>query len=102
MVQTTNETKHKRSIIYGALLLTLSVICIVMTIIFTYVSNRANEQIEGIREDYRAVAERRDQKVAQLAGQVTDLQKKLDVLPDRTADKTANKVKEVVKEDEAK
>lgn len=86
----------------GALLLTLSVICIVMTIIFTYVSNKANQQIEGIREDYRAVAERRDAKVATLGRQVSELQSKLESLPDRTANKTADKVKEVVKEDEDK
>lgn len=102
MVQISNEKKHKRSIIYGSLLLVLCVMCIVMTIIFTYVSNEANRQIEGIREDYRAVAERRDAKVANLAVQVDGIQKKLDSLPDRTANKTADKVKQVVKEDEAK
>lgn len=102
MVQVSNDKNHKRSIIYGSLLLALSVICIVMTIIFIYVSNEANQRVEDIRSDYRAIAERRDSKVATLGQQVTELQKKVDSLPDRTANKTADKVKQVVKEDEAK
>lgn len=99
----TTETKnHKRSLIIGGALTLMTLICIAMTCLFIYVSNDANRQIESIREDYRKVADRRDAKVLKLAGQVQDLQKKLDAIPDRTATKTADKVKQVVKEDEAK
>lgn len=99
----TTETKnHKRSLIIGGALTLMTLICIAMTCLFIYVSNDANRQIESIREDYRKVADRRDAKVMKLAGQVQDLQKKLDAIPDRTATKTADKVKQVVKEDEAK
>lgn len=103
MVVASNEKhKHKRNIILGSLMLLLSVLCIVMTIIFVYVNNDANKRVESIREDYRKVAERRDAKVAKIAGQVDELQKKLDAVPDRTATKTADKVKQVVTEDEKK
>lgn len=103
MVVASNEKqKHKRNIILGSLMLLLSVLCIVMTIIFVYVNNDANERIDGIRKDYQKIAERRDAKVAKIAGQVEDLQKKLDAIPDRTATKTADKVKQVVTEDEKK
>lgn len=104
MVQANNEKpkSHKRNIIYGSLLLVLSLLCIIMTIIFVYVSNDANHRIESIREDYRKVAERRDAKVASLANQVASLQQQMSSLPDRTANKTAAQVKQVVKEDEAK
>ena len=94
--------KQKRNIVIGSVLLASSLICIILTVIFIYVSSQANKQIESIREDYRKVADRRDSKVMKLAGQVEDLQKKLDAIPDRTATKTADKVKQVVKEDEAK
>lgn len=103
MVHTTNDKqKHKRNIILGTMMLVLSAICIFMTIIFVYVSNDANQRIDDIRKDYQKVAERRDAKVARIAGQVEDLQKKVDGIPDRTATKTADKVKQVVKEDETK
>ncbi|PNK64559.1 hypothetical protein A6J33_018105 [Pantoea sp. FDAARGOS_194] len=99
----TTETKnHKRSLIIGGVLTLMTLICIAMTCLFVYVTNDANRQIESIREDYRKVADRRDAKVSKLAGQVEDLQKKLDAIPDRTATKTADKVKQVVKEDEDK
>ncbi|WP_293649033.1 hypothetical protein [uncultured Pantoea sp.] len=99
---TTENKNHKRSLIIGGVLTLMTLICIAMTCLFIYVSNDANRQIESIREDYRKVADRRDSKVMKLAGQVEDLQKKLDAIPDRTATKTADKVKQVVKEDEAK
>lgn len=93
---------HRRNIIAGSFLLVSCAICIVMTIIFAYVSSQANKRIDAIREDYSAIAALRDAKVASLAAQVGDIQKKLDSLPDRTANKTADKVKQAVKEDEAR
>lgn len=99
---TTENKNHKRSLIIGGVLTLMTLICIAMTCLFVYVSNDANRQIESIREDYRKVADRRDSKVMKLTGQVEDLQKKLDAIPDRTANKTADKVKQVVKEDEDK
>lgn len=99
---TTENKNHKRSLIIGGVLTMMTLICIAMTCLFVYVSNDANRQIESIREDYRKVADRRDSKVMKLTGQVEDLQKKLDAIPDRTATKTADKVKQVVKEDEDK
>lgn len=99
MVTVNNEKhKHKRNIILGSLMLLLSVLCIVMTIMFIYVNNSANQRIEEIRIDYRKVADRRDAKVSKLTTQVKDLQNKVDALPDRTA----SKVNQVVKEDEKK
>ncbi|WP_432372318.1 hypothetical protein ACRPHP_16570 [Pantoea allii] len=102
MQTTNNKTGHKRNVIIGSLLLLMSVLCIIMTIIFVFVSNKANERIDGIRADYQKVAERRDRKVSQLADQVQQLQKQISQIPDKTADKTADKVNQVVKEDEAK
>ncbi|WBG90036.1 hypothetical protein N5580_13165 [Pantoea piersonii] len=103
MVQNSNDNqKHKRNIILGSMMLVLSAICIFMTIMFVYVNNSANQRIDDIRKDYQRVAERRDEKVAKIAGQVEDLQKKVDGIPDRTATKTADKVKQVVTEDEKK
>lgn len=99
---TTENKNHKRSLIIGGVLTLMTLICIAMTCLFVYVSNDANRQIESIREDYRKVADRRDSKVMKLTGQVEDLQKKLDAIPDRTATKTADKVKQVVTEDEKK
>ncbi|KKB04233.1 hypothetical protein [Pantoea anthophila] len=89
---------YRRKVILGGILLSCSMICILMTIIFLYVSNTANKRVEEIRADYRVIAARRDDKVDLLTDQVAALQHKLDALPDRTADKTVNKVKEVVKE----
>lgn len=96
----TNKTNHKRTLIIGGALSVMALICIAMTCMFIFVNNSANQRIDGIREDYRKVAERRDAKVAGLANQVDGLQKKLDAIPDRTENKTADKVKQVVKEDE--
>lgn len=93
---------HRRNIILGSFLLVSCVLCIVMTIIFAYVSSQANQRIDEIRADYSKVAARRDSKVAELSRQVGDMQKKIDSLPDRTANKTADKVKQVVSEDEQK
>lgn len=91
---------HRRNIILASFLLVCCVCCIVMTIIFSYVSSQANQRIDDIRADYSRIAARRDAKVAALATQVGDIQKKIDSLPDRTANKTADKVKQAVKEDE--
>jgi len=102
MVQNNDKIKHKRNIIIGSLMLLMSVLCIVMTIMFIYVSNSANERIDGIREDYRKVADRRDAKVARLAQQVSELQTQMATLPEKTAQKTADQVNQVVKEDEGK
>lgn len=93
--------RYKRSLILGCLFLISSLLCIVMTIIFLYVSNEANKRIASIRQEYSYVADRREAKVDALANQVSDLQKKLDALPDRTANKTVVKVKEAVKGEEA-
>jgi len=92
----------RKMVTLGYWLLGACLFSILMTIIFVYVSNDANQRVEGIRKDYSDAASRRDEKVEQLTNQVTDLQKKLDSLPDRTANKTADKVKQVVKEDEGK
>lgn len=104
MILTSNEARpksYKRSLILGCLFLICSLLCILMTIIFLYVSNEANRRIASIRQEYRFVADRREAKVDALADQVFKLQKKLDALPDRTASKTVDKVKEVVKGEEA-
>ncbi|WP_309140147.1 hypothetical protein [Candidatus Pantoea bituminis] len=104
MVQIDNNfgpTNNKRKVILGGLFLGLSMICIIMTIMFLYVSHAANQRVNQIRADYREVADRRDAQVEQLSTQVNNLQRKLDLLPDRTASKTADRVKEVVKSDEA-
>lgn len=96
----TNKTAQKRGIYLGVLMLALSMICVAMTIIFVYVSEKSNQRVEEIRQDYRAVANLRDKKVDALSGHVSALEQKLNALPDQTADKTADKVKQVVKEDE--
>lgn len=95
-----NKTNHKRSLIIGGALTVMTLICIVMTCIFIYVSSQANDRVDAIRADYSVKASERDSRFDKLAGQVADIQKKLDSLPDRTANKTADKVKQVVKEDE--
>ena len=91
---------YRRKVILGCILLSCSMICILMTIIFLYVSNTANKRVEEIRADYRVIAARRDDRVDLLTNQVAALQHKLDVIPDRVADKTITKVKEVVIEKE--
>lgn len=98
----TKQVAQKRGIYLGVLMLALSMVCVAMTIIFVYVSEKSNQRVEEIRQDYRAVANRRDKKVDVLSGQVSALQQKLNVLPDQTADKTADKVKQVVAEDDKK
>lgn len=97
MINSTRDPmSYRRKVIFGCILLSCSMICILMTIIFLYVSNTANKRVEEIRADYRAIAARRDERVDVLTDKVTALQHKLDVIPDSTADKTLNKVKEVV------
>jgi septal ring factor EnvC (AmiA/AmiB activator) len=102
MVPNNDKIKHKRNMIIGSLMLLMSVLCIVMTIMFIYVNNSANERIDGIREDYRRVADRRDAKVTRLSKQVAELQSQMATLPEKTAQKTADQVNQVVKEDEGK
>ena len=101
---TINSTKapmsYRRKVILGCVLLSCSMICILMTIIFLYVSNTANKRVEEIRADYRLIAARRDDRVELLTDQVAAIQHKLDAIPDRIADKTVIKVKEVVTESE--
>ncbi|MDL4914037.1 MAG: hypothetical protein QRY16_09685 [Enterobacterales bacterium endosymbiont of Blomia tropicalis] len=104
MVQINSDFRpgaDRRKLLLGGLLLGLSMICVIMTIMFLYVSHAANQRVNQIRQDYREVAERRDAQVEQLSVQVSNLQHKLDLLPDRTASKTADKLKQVVKEDES-
>lgn len=85
---------HKGRIMIGALLLFVCAMFSVMTIAFIY-SNKK------VRDEYREIADKRDQKVDNLSKQVGEMKVKLDSLPDRTAEKTANKVKPIV-EDEGK
>ncbi|RPE03020.1 hypothetical protein BBB56_06370 [Candidatus Pantoea deserta] len=91
---------HKRKVMLGVLMLGMSLLCILMTILFLYVSSAANRQVEDIRRESREAASRREAKVDQLSQQVTVLQHKLDALPDRTAEQTVDKVKRVVIQDE--
>jgi hypothetical protein len=104
VMATINSTKapmsYRRKVILGCVLLSCSMICILMTIIFLYVSNTANKRVEEIRADYRLIAARRDDRVELLTDQVAAIQHKLDAIPDRIADKTVIKVKEVVTESE--
>ena len=90
---------HRRQLVLGGLLLVLSLLCVAMTIMFVFVNNSANRRVEDIRQQYRAIADRRETRVAELTSQLVALQKKLDGLPDRTANKTADKVKQVVADD---
>jgi len=87
---------HKRKVMLGVLMLGMSLVCIVMTILFLYVSSTANQRVEDIRREARESAARREAKVDELSKQVDVLQKKLDTLPDQTVDK----VKRVVIQDE--
>ncbi|MDU6388843.1 MULTISPECIES: hypothetical protein [Pantoea] len=89
-------TTHKRKVLLGVLMLGMSLICIVMTILFLYVSSTANQRVEDIRREARESAARREAKVDELSKQVSVLQNKLDTLPDQTVDK----VKRVVIQDE--
>jgi predicted PurR-regulated permease PerM len=102
MVQINTEfsvKNHRRQLLLGGLLLVLSLLCVAMTIMFVFVNNSANRRVEDIRQQYRAISDRREARVAELTSQLVALQKKLDGLPDRTANKTADKVKQVVGED---
>lgn len=92
---------YKRKIILGGVMLGCSMICVLMTILFLYVSNTANRRVAEIRQEYRDIAAKRDVRVDLLTDQVSSLQHKLDALPDRTASKTVDKVKEVVIESES-
>ena len=87
---------HKRKVMIGVLMLGMSLVCIVMTILFLYVSSTANRRVDDIRREARESAARREAKVDELSKQVSVLQKKLDTLPDQTVDK----VKRVVIQDE--
>ncbi|WP_312058537.1 hypothetical protein [Pantoea septica] len=89
-------TTHKRKVMIGVLMLGMSLVCIVMTILFLYVSSTANRRVDDIRREARESAARREAKVDELSKQVSVLQKKLDTLPDQTVDK----VKRVVIQDE--
>jgi len=86
---------HKRKVMIGVLMLGMSLVCIVMTILFLYVSSTANRRVDDIRREARESAARREAKVDELSKQVSVLQKK-NTLPDQTVDK----VKRVVIQDE--
>ena len=85
---------HKGRIMIGALLLFVCAMFSIMTIAFIYSNDK-------VRDEYRQIADKRDKKVEQLAEQVGSIQKKIDSIPERTAEKTADKVKPLV-EDEKK
>lgn len=87
--------KHRGRLLLGGFFLLVCAIFSLMTVAFIYSNN-------NIRAEYRDIADKRDEKVEKLTEQVGTLQKKLDAIPDRTAEKTADKVKTVVKEDEKK
>ncbi|WP_017346419.1 hypothetical protein [Pantoea sp. A4] len=91
--------RHKRHLMLGGLLMTLALLCTVITIISLYVNNAANHRVADIRREYREISNRRENKVELLSEQVAGLQKKLDTLPESTASKTADKVKQVVSND---
>ena len=76
------------------MLLFFCAICSLMTVLFIYSNNQ-------VRNEYRSIADKRDEKVEKLGEQVGELQKKLDHLPEQTAEKTVDKVKPLV-EDEKK
>lgn len=92
---------HKRKLMLGVLMLGLSMMCIVMTILFLYVSSTANRRVEEIRLESREAADRREAKVDQLSKQVSLLQHKLDALPDQTAVQMADKMKQEEIQDES-
>lgn len=94
--------KQKRNIYIGATLLVMSALCIAMTIMFVYVSEKSDQRVESIRQDYREVANRRDQRVDELADKVSQMQLKLGALPEQTANKTADAVKHAVAESDRK
>ncbi|AXF75419.1 hypothetical protein LU631_02625 [Erwinia tracheiphila] len=96
------QALQRRTIYIGILMLILSMICVAMTIMFVYVSERSNQRVEEIRRDYQDAANRRDKTVDALSGKVSAMQQKLNVLPDQTADKTADAVKQAVAEDDKK
>ncbi len=102
MMTNSNRSAQKRNIYLGAFLLALSMVCVAMTIIFVYVSDKSDRRVEEIRQEYRAAANRRDKKVEVLSVRVASLQQKISALPDQTASKTAEKVQQVVSEDEDK
>lgn len=84
--------KLKRSAIIAGILLLSSFFCIAMTVVFVYVSHEANQKVATIRQYYAGLAEKRDEQVSQLAFEVIQLQKKLDALPEDTADKMKSAV----------
>ena len=88
MVQINSELlvrSHRRHLMLGGLLMLLSLLCVAMTILFLYVNNDANRRVEEIRQQYRAISDRREAKVAELTSQLVELQKKLDAQPPRSA-----------------
>lgn len=98
MTEIRNELKpitHKRKVFFGVLMLGMSMVCVVMTILFLYVSSTANRRVEEIRRISIEAADRREAKVDQLAQQVSMLQHKLEAIPNRTAEETADKIKQV-------
>ncbi|MBK4785541.1 MAG: hypothetical protein FT714_15920 [Pantoea sp. Pent] len=91
MVQINSELlvrSHRRHLMLGGLLMLLLLLCVAMTILFLYVNNDANRRVEEIRQQYRAISDRREAKVAELTSQLVELQKQLDAQPPRSASHT--------------
>ncbi|MEB5973348.1 hypothetical protein ACWXWB_14165 [Pantoea dispersa] len=92
MVQINSEMmvrSHRRHLMLGGLLMLLSLLCVAMTILFLYVNNSANQRVEDIRQQYRAISDRREEKVAELTNQLIALQQKLDARTPPRATQTA-------------
>jgi predicted PurR-regulated permease PerM len=83
---------HRRQLFLGGFLLMLSLMCVAMTVLFLFVSSSANQRVEHIRQQYRAISERREARVAELTNQLVALQNKLDGLPKHPVSNAADNV----------
>ncbi len=86
---------HQRRLFIGGVCVAICAICIIVTAIVVV-------SINSIRQEYSVKAVNRDQQVQQLSEQVGEIKKKLDTIPEQTAEKAVEKVKPLVKEDEKK
>lgn len=86
---------HQRRLLIGGVCVAICAICIIVTAIVVV-------SINSIRQEYSDKAVNRDQQVQQLSEQVGEIKKKLDTIPEQTAEKAVEKVKPLVKEDEKK
>jgi TolA-binding protein len=89
---------HRRQLFFGSFLLMLSLMCVAMTVLFLIVSNNANRRVEDIRQQYRAISERREARVSELTNQLVVLQNKLDGLSGHPASNQAEKAKQTEEE----